>query len=385
MPRSVIAATPVSLTQSQARRIWLRAQRLDSEAPFGKGAKATAAAVAHLGYVQIDTINVIERCHHHILWSRIPDYKRSHLRQAQSVDKTVFEYWTHALSYVPTADLKYFIADMKAHAKAGRSRHHAATPAEVNKIVARIREGGALSIRDIDDDDLVEKTHAWGSRKPSKRALQLAFYAGKLVISERAGMLKTYELADRHFAWEKAPKAATASQTTDYLIDRALKAQGLISLDSICHLDAQRKPLVLRAIESRVRRGLLLPATVDASKVRYWIAPQTPDDIPDTATGVHILSPFDPLIIQRKRLHALFDYQHVFEAYFPKEKRRFGYFGLPVLVGDEIVAVLDLKADRERRKLLMQQWSWVGSGRASRHKKIIEEKLHRFEAFQFAV
>ena len=133
--------------------------------------------------MQIDTINVIERCHHHILWSRIPDYKRDHLRQAQSVDKTVFEYWTHALSYVPTADLKYFIADMKAHAKAGRSRHHAATPAEVNKILARIREGGALSIRDIDDDELVEKTHAWGSRKPSKRTLQFAFYAGKLVIN----------------------------------------------------------------------------------------------------------------------------------------------------------------------------------------------------------
>ena len=391
MPRAAAATsslTPNILTQSQARRIWLRAQRLDSETPFGKGAKATAAAISHLGYVQIDTINVIERCHHHILWSRIPDYKRDHLRQAQSVDKTVFEYWTHALSYVPTADLKYFIADMKAHAKAGRSRHHAATPAEVNKILARIREGGALSIRDIDDDELVEKTHAWGSRKPSKRTLQFAFYAGKLVISERAGMLKTYELADRHFAWEQTPRAASVRQTTDYLIDRALKSQGLISLDSICHLDAQRKPLVLRALELRVRRGLLLPATVDGSRVAYWIAPQTLDDIPDAITGVHILSPFDPLIIQRKRLHALFDYQHVFEAYVPKEKRRFGYFGLPVLVDGEIVAVLDLKADRERRKLLMQQWSWVGSERGarqnSRHKKAIEEKLHRFEAFQFA-
>ena len=70
--------------------------------PFGEGPQATAAAVAHLGYVQIDTINVIERCHHHILWTRIPDYRRADLRQAQSVDKSVFEYWTHALSYVPS-------------------------------------------------------------------------------------------------------------------------------------------------------------------------------------------------------------------------------------------------------------------------------------------
>src|SRR5471030_1129674 len=99
MPQQSIA--PVVLTQSQARRIWLRAQKLDTPAPFGNGAQATVSAVEHLGYVQIDTINVIERCHHHILWTRIPAYRREHLRQAQSVDKSVFEYWTHALSIIP--------------------------------------------------------------------------------------------------------------------------------------------------------------------------------------------------------------------------------------------------------------------------------------------
>src|ERR1700680_1775046 len=88
------------VTKSQARRIWLRAQRLHVPAPSGDGPAAPRLAVEHLGYVQIDTINVIERCHHHILYSRIPGYQRAHLRQAQSVDKTVFEYWTHALSYV---------------------------------------------------------------------------------------------------------------------------------------------------------------------------------------------------------------------------------------------------------------------------------------------
>src|SRR6188508_3657125 len=104
---------PLPLTQSHARRIWLRAQQLDTPAPFGEGPAAVAAAVAHLGYVQIDTINVIERCHHHILYTRIPAYERAHLRQAQSVDKTVFEYWTHALAYVATEDLRFFLADMK--------------------------------------------------------------------------------------------------------------------------------------------------------------------------------------------------------------------------------------------------------------------------------
>ena len=103
-----ISNKPHPLTKAQARRIWLHAQRLDSSTPFGEGPEATREAVEHLGYVQIDTINVIERCHHHILWTRIPAYRREHLQQAQSVDKSVFEYWTHALSYVPTKDLRFF-------------------------------------------------------------------------------------------------------------------------------------------------------------------------------------------------------------------------------------------------------------------------------------
>jgi uncharacterized protein YcaQ len=107
------ADKPIPLTQSRARRIWLRAQRLDASAPFGDGPAATPAAVEHLGYVQIDTINVIERCHHHILYTRIPSYRREHLGQAQSIDKTVFEYWTHALSYLPTSTMRFYVGAMK--------------------------------------------------------------------------------------------------------------------------------------------------------------------------------------------------------------------------------------------------------------------------------
>jgi uncharacterized protein YcaQ len=99
---------------------------------------------------------------------------------------------------------------------------------------------------------------------------------------------------------------------------------------------------------------------------------------------VHLLSPFDPLMNQRKRVALLFGYEHRFEAYVPRPKRVFGYFALPVLVGDQIVAAIDLKADRERGKLLMQRWTWVGRGSARSHKRRIEEELHRFERFQLA-
>src|SRR5689334_17980551 len=100
---------PIAITKSDARRLWLEAQRLTVAEPFGKGAEATRLAVEHLGYVQIDTIHVIERSHHHILFTRIPSYRREDLHRAQDVDKTVFEYWTHALAYVPTPDFRFFM------------------------------------------------------------------------------------------------------------------------------------------------------------------------------------------------------------------------------------------------------------------------------------
>lgn len=378
------------LTKAQARQIWLRAQRLDTRAPFGDGPQATAAAVEHLGYVQIDTINVIERCHHHILWNRIPDYRRADLRQAQRVDRSVFEYWTHALSYVPSKDLRFFIPAMKRHKREGHKWLSSVKPADLRKVMRLIRRDGALTIRDIDDDVLVDKEHLWASRKPSKRALQLAFYEGRLTISERNGMLKTYELMERHFGWDRSPKPASASETTAYLLDRALRAQGVVSLDSICHLDAPSKPAIRRLIEAGVRRGELKPVALEgAGKQEHWARPETLENGGAAASELlHILSPFDPLIIQRKRTHLFFDYEHRFEAYVPKEKRLFGYFALPVLAGDDIVAALDLKTDRKNRKLLVQKWSWIGAGakRGARKelKRRIEEELHRFERFQLA-
>ena len=385
------------LTRLEARRIWLRAQRLDTPVPFGAGPAATTAAVEHLGYVQIDTINIIERSHHHVLWTRIPDYRRADLRHAQSTDKSVFEYWTHALSYVPTRDLRFFIPAMKLHAREGHRWFAAVTSTDLRKVMRLIRRDGALTIRDIDDDVLTEKEHLWASRKPSKRALQLAFYTGVLTISERNGMLKSYELMARHFSWgepsKMMPKPASARETHDYLLDRALRAQGLVSLDSVCHLDAPSKAAVKRLIETRVRaKELVRVALEGAGKQEHWARPETLE--PATAAGelVHILSPFDPLVIQRKRTELFFDYGHRFEAYVPKEKRQFGYFALPVLAGEEIVAAIDLKPDRQNRKLLMQKWSWVGEGASKgaskgarkELKRRIEEELHRFERFQLA-
>jgi uncharacterized protein len=377
---------PIQLTSVQARRIWIQAQRLDTTEPFGSGPKATPAAVAHLGYLQIDTIYVIERSHHHILYTRIPTYRREHLHQAHSIDKTVFEYWTHALSYVPTESLRFYLHDMRQAHQDWQRRNRwfgKVSGGDLRRMLSRIRRHGPLTIRDIEDEP-VEKDYAWASRKPSKRVLELAFYKGLVTISQRVGMLKTYELMTRHFGWERLPRAATERESLNYLLDRALQSQGIVSVESICHLDAPRKPAMRRLVESRVRRNELIPVQLEgAGESLHWVRPDTLDAIPGPAQElVHILSPFDPLIIQRKRLRLFFDYEYRFEAYVPKHKRVFGYFCCPVLIGDRIIAALDLKTDRSRQALLVQRWNWIGRGPSRAHKQQVETALHKFEQFQ---
>ncbi len=374
----------MELTPAQARRIWLHAQRLDAVEPFGSGPQATPAAVVHLGYLQIDTIHVIERSHHHVLYTRIPSYHREHLHQAQSIDKTVFEYWTHALSYLPIKSLPFYVRAMRRAWEERGVWFQKVADADLRRVVSRIRRNGAVTIRDLDKDVVAEKEYAWGSRKPSKRILEVAFYKGLVTVSQRSGMLKTYELLTRHFGLARLPRAATDSDTLNYLLDRALRSQGIVSVDSACHLDAPRKPAMTRLIASRARRKELIPVQWEgAGKVMHWMRPETLESLPDlTQDLVHILSPFDPLIIQRKRLRLFFDYDYQFEAYVPKEKRVFGYFVCPVLVGDRIVAGLDLKTDRQRQKLLVQRWNWAGGAKSRALRGQVEVALHRFEQFQ---
>jgi uncharacterized protein YcaQ len=134
-----------------------------------------------------------------------------------------------------------------------------------------------------------------------------------------------------------------------------------------------------------VHRKELVPLAIEGSRHEHWVSPDLLDtQFPPVEDIVHILNPFDPLIIQRKRLNLFFGYDHRFEAYVPRDKRVFGYFSQPVLVGDEIVAVLDLKTDRERDKMLIQKWTWLRRDGRGALRKQIEQALHRFERFQLA-
>lgn len=165
-----------------------------------------------------------------------------------------------------------------------------------------------------------------------------------------------------------------------------MRSQGLVSLDSICYGGVASKPAMRRLIDSKLRRGELVAVEFEgAGACRHWARPETLALELETAPNrVHILSPFDPLVCQRKRLSLFFGYEHRFEAYLPAHRRVLGYFACPVLAGDRIVAALDLKTDRARRQLRVEKWTWMIKRPPRALPAGIEAALHSFERFQLA-
>jgi uncharacterized protein YcaQ len=309
------------------------------------------------------------------------------LRELQADDRAIFEYWTHALSYLPVEAFPHFVRAMRGHECEPSVWFSRVTKKQARDLLRRIERDGPLSIRQIEEEKQ-EKDHEWASRKPSKRVLEHLFYSGRTVIGSREGMLKNYERTERHFGWAKRPRASTLAEETNYRIDRTLEAQGLIDLDSATYLEKDLKPRIARELSRRVRNGTLAAVRIQGSKNPYYARPEilglSETSLAPEAGKASILSPFDPLVIQRKRTKALFDFDYVLECYVPATKRKFGYFSLPVLFEDRLVARIDAKADRAKKTLLIQSWHWERNAvERKTMRPAVEEALGRFEAFQF--
>lgn len=376
---------PIQLNLKQARKIILSQNRLSQDSKyFGTSSPITVQKIIeHLGYVQIDTIFVVERSHHHILFNRLPDYRRSDLSLCQSNKKSVFESWTHALSYVPTRDLKYYVGPMKAWGKEPSNWFSDVTQSDFLKLKRKIARSGPLTIRDMDDTIPGKKNDWWDSNKPSKKILQFGFHAGEFAISKRIGIVKEYELFNRHFKDHTDRKAVKESERMQFLINRAFSSQAIASLDSICHLRPSLKPMILKQLEKNKKVFQEIKVS-GLENTKFWIQPDKIDgqlDFEVDDSKAHILSPFDPITIQRKRLKMFFNFDYLFEAYVPEKKRKFGYFLLPVLIGDRIVAGLDLKTDRINNKLIIKNFHWF-TKKSKYDLKLIEESLNKFENFQ---
>ena len=334
---------PDSLSIQEARKLVLLSQRLPSTRTAGGGATAaTLSAIEHLGYIQIDTISVIQRAHHHTLWNRNPRYRPAQLDQLVA-DGRVFEYWSHAASYLPMRDYRFTLPRKRAIA-AGEQEHWYDRDARLEKLVLkRIAAEGPLMARDFAG----QRTGGEWKAKPAKRALENLFMQGDLMACRRVNFQKVYDLTERVLPADADTVMPAPQEHCRFLITRYLRSNGLGQPAEIAYLLPGAKPLVSSVMMDMVSAGELRRIRIGDG--HYHALPGALELLnkPLARSKLKILSPFDNLVIQRPRLQALFGFDYQIECYLPAAKRRHGYFTLPILWDGRLAARMDCKADRK--------------------------------------
>lgn len=364
------------LTKKQARRIIIHSAGLHRGRVFGSGKKAVLNTIDHLGYVQIDTISIVERAHHHVLAARIPRYRAGWLDQLQREAK-ILEYWAHAAAYLPMTDYRYTLP-LKKYFAEGKDRWPKSEKALMKKVLHRIELEGPLMARDF-EAQRKSSGQGWWDWKPAKLALERLFFEGSLVTVGRQGFQKVYDLPERYLPKEINVSMPTEIEYAQYLIERAIQSHGIVSLPEITYLRKTGTKAVKNILQEKISHNQLIQVSIAGNEgVAYFTDPLMLDNTIRIRSHLKILSPFDNLTIQRNRLKNIFDFDYQIECYLPAPKRQFGYFCLPLLYGDEFVGRIDAKADRKEGILIVKEIYFEGPNYA----KIAPEKyLKAFRDF----
>ena len=332
------------------RRIALASQGLIGRAPFGKGLNGAVKAIAHLGYIQLDSISVIERAHNHVWQSRVPNFRPEQSNELLE-DATVFEYWAHAAAYLPMSEYRYYLPD-KAAVRAGTLRKGYPQDRKLMaQVLKRIADEGPLASKDLEDRRT--KSNGWWDWKPAKKAVEALYLEGDLMICSRAGFQKTYDLTERVLPKGVDTNPPTPAERASHMLDQQLRCHGLVSTVGATY--GRRDPELRAAMKTELARrlstGTLTQVTLPNQSEYCLEASQLDCPMPRLDSGLKILSPFDNAVIQRKRLIDLFNFDYQLECYVPAPKRKYGYLALPLLYKGKFVGRMDCKAHRAEKVL----------------------------------
>jgi uncharacterized protein YcaQ len=290
---------------------------------------------------------VVERAHNHILGARLPGYQSQWLAQAD-----VFEYWAHAACYLPWKDFRYTLP------RKARIREHGhdwfkTDRSEAEKVLERIRNEGPLRSKDFED---VEGRAGWWDWKPAKRALEFLFLSGELMVLPRQGFQKVFDLTERVLPAGVDARMPTDTEMARWYIDMALDVWGLVARDELAYQRREARDGIGPQLSALEAEGSLVRVAVEGSDKPYWTRPANLEGLDQLGDDrrLHILSPFDPVVIHRKRLQRLFGYDLKLECYVPAAKRTFGYMGLPLLWKGQIAGLVDLKLERKAGTLTVR-------------------------------
>ncbi len=362
------------------KQLTLFNQGLGKTSRFAKGMDGTLQAIEHLGYVQIDTISVVERAHHHILWSRVPDYELSHLNSLVC-ERQIFEYWYHAASYLPMKDYRYALPAMMS-VRNGESRYfNKGDQHLMNEILARVRAEGKIRLRDIDKNNK-KSLGNWWNTGPGRRAFEQLYMQGDLMICERNGMEKVFDLTERCLPENIDLSMPTLYEYAQYLFNNTLRAHGAFTWKQLVHLKKNDLKENMRVVlKEQIDAGVVSAIKLENGQTLYVDVAAIEKKV-STDFGLKILSPFDNSLIHRDRLASLFEFDYRIECYVPAAKRVYGYFCLPILYQDELVGRVDCKAHRSIKELEVIS---LHLEKTVKNKELfffeLEQELKRFAAF----
>jgi uncharacterized protein YcaQ len=316
-------------------------------------------AVRRTGVLQVDSVNVLTRAHYMPLYSRLGAYDPELLARAQRRPRRLVEYWAHVQALMPV-DLWPVMQHRMADYRAGRGKWGmAAADGLPERLAAEIRACGPATARDLDDGSPRSREH-WGwNWSAARQALDYAFMSGLLAVAGRnASFEVVYDVPERVLPPDvlDAP-VPDRDEAERELVRRAARSHGVAT--GRCLADYYRMRFqpgagtrgARGAIEDLVEDGELVPVTIEGWRRPAYLHRDA--RLPRRVDARTLLSPFDPVVWLRERTEALFDFHYRIEIYVPRPQRRYGYYVLPFLLGERLVARVDLKADRAAGVLLV--------------------------------
>ncbi|WP_353641087.1 winged helix-turn-helix domain-containing protein [Mesorhizobium sp. WSM2239] len=346
-----------TISRAMARRIALAAQGFADSRPAGAIARRhLAKVIGRTGLLQIDSVSVVVRAHYMPLFSRLGPYDRELLDGAAAGKKKrmLFEYWAHEASLLPveTWPLMRWRMDRAASNEGiyGRLAEFGRERADLIEATYRkVAADGPVAASDIDG---AKGSGGWWGWSDEKHAFEWLFWAGRITTASRRGFERLYDLPERVLPASivDAPAPAPADAHRE-LLRISARALGIATVGDLRDYFRLSPTDVKDRIPELVESGDLLPVSVKGWKQQAFL--HTDARIPRKVAARALLAPFDPLVFERSRAERLFDFHYRIEIYTPAEKRRFGYYVLPFLLGDTIVARVDLKADRPAGVLRM--------------------------------
>lgn len=338
-----------------ARTLHLAAQGLLSPPRRKANKDDVLAAIHRMAQLQIDTIHVVARSPYFVLFSRIgpyvPQWLDEHLAQGR-----LFEYWSHEACFLPIEDYGLMRHRMLDPSKMGwkyAADWHERHRDDIERLLAHVREHGP--VRSADFAREAGRGNGWWDWKPEKRHLEVLFTLGRLMVAQRRNFHRVYDIAERVMPdWNDERDLSPADTVLQTLVARTCRALGVGRADWIAdYYRIERRPYTAE-LHALADRGEAVVIRVEGWKQDAFVPIELAPLIDDAAQGrlrstvTTLLSPFDPVVWDRKRAAALFDFDYAIECYTPAAKRKYGYFCLPILHRGKLIGRVDAKAHREQ-------------------------------------